>query len=70
MTEAEQNAIREIQHVTGLAGGAYAVIEGGSTRTECFGYADMETCRPVTERSFFDIASNSKEFTTIRRGQV
>ena len=65
MTEAEQNAIREIQDVTGLAGGAYAVIEGGSTRTECFGYADMETCRPVTERSFFDIASNSKAFTTM-----
>ena len=48
MTEAEQNAIREIQHVTGLAGGAYAVIEGGSTRTECFGYADTVSYTHLT----------------------
>ena len=65
MTETERNAIRQIQSVTGLTGGAYAVIDGETLRTECFGYADPEAGRPITERSFFDIASNSKAFTAM-----
>ena len=43
MTEVEKKAIQKIQSVTGLAGGAYAVIRDGSIRKECFGYADLET---------------------------
>lgn len=65
MTEVEKKAIQKIQSVTGLAGGAYAVIRDGSIRKECFGYADLETHRPITDQSFFDIASNSKAFTAM-----
>lgn len=65
MTETEKQAIEAIRAATGLVGGAFAVIQNGQTRMECFGYADRETRRPVTEESIFDIASNSKAFTSM-----
>ena len=65
MTQWETEAVRALQAATGLVGGAFAVIRRGVLRTECFGLADRETGRPVTERSFFDIASNSKAFTAM-----
>ncbi len=65
MTDVERQVIARLQQATGLVGGAYAVIEKGKLRTVCFGRADRETGRPITENSFFDIASNSKAFTAM-----
>lgn len=65
LTEAERRAVDALRRATGLVGGAFAVIDGDSLRTACFGWADRENGRPVTERSFFDIASNSKAFTAM-----
>ncbi len=65
MTREEKQAIHRLQQATGLVGGAYAVVDHGQVRTVCFGLADRETGRPITENSFFDIASNSKAFTAM-----
>lgn len=66
MTDAIKKTIEQLQAATGLVGGAYTLVRGGKTDvTECFGFADAEAGRPVTERSFFDIASNSKAFTAM-----
>lgn len=65
MNDLIRNTIAHIQEETGLVGGAYAVIRGDHAEMYCFGQADRETGRPVTEQSFFDIASNSKAFTTM-----
>ncbi len=65
MTETEKDAVARLQAATGLTGGAFAVIRGGQARAECFGFADREARRPVTERSMFEIASNSKAFTAM-----
>ena len=47
------------------AGGFFAVYKDGKTIIrEVFGPADVETGRPVTEDSIFDIASDSKAMTT------
>lgn len=65
MTNWEKQAIAQLQQATGLAGGAFAIIDQNGLRTECFGLADKETGRPITEESMFDIASNSKAFTAM-----
>ncbi|HWQ58998.1 MAG TPA: serine hydrolase domain-containing protein [Clostridia bacterium] len=65
MTETEKRAISELQEATGLVGGAFAVVQGDDVCLECFGFADREAGRPVTEQSIFDIASNSKAFTSM-----
>ena len=65
MTHWEQEAIARIQQATGLTGGAFAILDKNGLRTECFGLADKETGRPITEDSMFDIASNSKAFTSM-----
>jgi len=65
MTETEQAAVARLRAATGLVGGCFAVVTPEGTRTECFGWADRESGRPVTELSFFDIASNSKAFTAM-----
>ena len=70
MTETEQAAVARLRAATGLVGGCFAVVTPEGTRTECFGWADRESGRPVTERSFFDIASNSKAFTAMGGGDV
>lgn len=65
MNDLIRDTIAYIQAETGLTGGAYAVLRGDRCETHCFGFADPQTKRPVTEQSFFDIASNSKAFTTM-----
>ncbi len=65
MTQTEKQAVAAVREATGLVGGAFAIIRGGQTRMECFGYADREAKRPVTAESVFDIASNSKAFTSM-----
>ena len=65
LTAAEVQAVSALQKATGLVGGAIAVVDGDNLRTACFGWADRENKRPVTEQSFFDIASNSKAFTAM-----
>jgi len=65
MTQAEQRAIAELRKATGLTGGAFAVVRGEDVRKECFGFADREAGRSITENSIFDIASNSKAFTSM-----
>lgn len=65
MTETERNVISRLQAVTGLVGGCYAVVTPDGTRSEFFGWADRENGRRVTEDSFFDIASDSKAFTSM-----
>lgn len=65
MTETERKIVSRLQIVTGLVGGAFAVVHDNWIRSECFGWADKETRQPVTEQSFFDIASDSKAFTAM-----
>ena len=47
------------------AGGAFIAIRNGETVVrEVFGVADIETGRPITENSIFDLASDTKCMTT------
>lgn len=55
----------------GLAGAAMLVVKEGKTALKyCWGRADVTTGRPVTETCYFDIASNSKAFTTMMIAQL
>jgi len=55
----------------GLAGAAMLVVKEGRTALKyCWGLADVTTGRPVTETCYFDIASNSKAFTTMMTAQL
>ena len=60
-----EKTIRYIGERFAYAGGAFAVYKDGKIiMHEVFGTADMDTGRPVTENSVFDIASDSKSMTT------
>ena len=61
MREILQKTLEQITEETGLVGAVVALMKDGKvTFTHTYGYADREQGRPVTEESFFDIASCSK----------
>ncbi|WP_458863490.1 serine hydrolase domain-containing protein [Acidaminobacterium chupaoyuni] len=71
MEKVFEKAIEQIRRHYGLAGGAFVAVKNGRVvAKECFGYADIEQKRPITTRSFFDIASCSKAFTTFLGAQL
>ena len=55
----------KIQQATGLVGGAAVLIQNGKAETCYFGYSDRETGLPVSEKTYFDIASCTKSFTAM-----
>lgn len=60
-----EKALSYIGQQFAYAGGFYSVFKDGKTvLREVFGPADLETGRPVTENSIFDIASETKCMTT------
>ena len=61
-----EKTVQQVAAHYGVAGGAVVVVKDGKTiLKEPFGLADASTGRPVTAQSYFDIASNSKAFTTM-----
>ena len=55
----------KLQAASGLVGGAAALIRNGQVETCFFGYSDREAGIPVSENTYFDIASCSKSFTAM-----
>ena len=55
-----QKKVKELfetmQGVSGLVGGAVALIRNGKVDTWFFGHSDRETGLPVSEETYFDIA--------------
>ena len=71
MREILQKTLEQITEETGLVGAVVALMKDGKvTFTHTYGYADREQGRPVTEESFFDIASCSKAWTTMLAAQA
>lgn len=66
-----RETLEQITHETGLTGGVTALFKDGSIIfTDCYGYADRESKRPVTLTSSFDIASCSKAWTVMLAAQA
>ena len=65
MQKKVMDLFEKIQEVSGLAGGAAALIRNGKVDTWFFGHSDRETGLPVSEETYFDIASCSKSFTAM-----
>ncbi len=66
-----QQTIDQIRKTHGLAGGIMVAVKDGKVLAkECFGEADIQTHRPVTPKTYFQIASCSKAFTTMVAGQL
>ena len=66
MNEVFEKTIRYVTDRIGSAGGVFVAIRDGEpVIRECFGMADIEAGRPVTEDSIFTIASDTKAFTTM-----
>lgn len=64
-----EKTVAQVAEHYGVAGGAVVVVRDGKTIfKQPFGLADAATGRPVTAQSYFDIASNSKAFTTMLWG--
>ena len=60
-----EKTIAQVKEQCGFAGGAFIAIKDGEVVVkETFGVADIETGRPITEDTIFDIASDSKCMTT------
>lgn len=60
-----------VNALAGLTGGAVALLRGGEVvLSHCFGYADVEEQKPMTDATFFDIASCSKAFTAMVGAQA
>ena len=55
----------KVQQATGLVGGAAALIRNGRVETCYFGHSDRETGLPISEKTYFDIASCTKSFTAM-----
>lgn len=53
------------QAATGLVGGAAVLIKNGKAETCYFGYSDREAGLPISEKTYFDIASCTKSFTAM-----
>lgn len=56
---------QKIQAATGLVGGAAVLIQNGRAETCYFGYSDREAGLPISEKTYFDIASCTKSFTAM-----
>lgn len=66
-----EKTLEEIRKYYGVAGCAFIAIKNGKVIVkDCLGYADVDAKRPITENSFFDIASCSKAFTTCMVAQL
>lgn len=60
-----EKTIEQVRAACKTAGGAFLAIHDGEVVVrEVFGVSDIETGRPVTERTIFDIASDTKCMTT------
>ena len=56
---------QKVQAATGLVGGAAVLIQNGRAETCYFGYSDREAGLPISENTYFDIASCTKSFTAM-----
>lgn len=65
MQKKVMDLFEKIRAVSGLVGGAAALIRNGAVETCFFGYSDREAGIPVSENTYFDIASCSKSFTAM-----
>ena len=60
-----EKTIQQVLAECKAAGGAFTAIRNGEVVVrEVFGVADIETGRPITEKSIFDLASDTKCMTT------
>ena len=55
----------KVRAATGLVGGAAVLIQNGRAETCYFGYSDRENQLPISEKTYFDIASCTKSFTAM-----
>ncbi|MBR5536839.1 MAG: serine hydrolase [Clostridia bacterium] len=55
----------KVRAATGLVGGAAVLIRNGKAETCYFGYSDREAGLPISEKTYFDIASCTKSFTAM-----
>ena len=55
----------KVRSVAGLVGGAAVLIRNGQVETCYFGDSDRERKLPVSEKTYFDIASCTKSFTAM-----
>ena len=55
----------KVRAATGLVGGAAVLIRNGKAETCYFGYSDRESGLPISENTYFDIASCTKSFTAM-----
>ena len=55
----------KVRSVAGLVGGAAVLIRNGQAETCYFGDSDRERKLPVSEKTYFDIASCTKSFTAM-----
>lgn len=71
MQQCLEQALALIRSQYGLAGGVLVAVKDGKTiLKECFGLANVEENRPVDSKTFFQMASNSKAFTTLMAAQL
>ena len=56
---------KKVQAAAGLAGGAAVLIRNGKAETCFFGHSDVEAGLPISEKTYFDIASCTKSFTAM-----
>lgn len=56
---------KKVQVAAGLAGGAAVLIRNGKAETCFFGHSDVEAGLPISEKTYFDIASCTKSFTAM-----
>lgn len=65
MVQKVTEILKKVQEVTGLTGCAAVLIQNGKAETCYFGYSDVEAGLPVSEKTYFDIASCTKSFTAM-----
>ena len=56
---------QKVQAAAGLAGGAAVLIRNGQAETCYFGHSNVENGLPISENTYFDIASCTKSFTAM-----
>ena len=62
---------KQVQKHYGITGCAFTLVKNGKPYLKkCFGTADLKSGREITTKSFFDIASCSKAFTTCLAAQL
>ena len=65
MIQAITEIFEKVHAATGLVGGAAVLIRNGKAETCYFGYSDREKGLPISENTYFDIASCTKSFTAM-----